>query len=307
MTPRRLVFVILAALGASAIPTPADAYVRTTTRSGAALRWRGDCLGLVVHAGNPPPNLTPEVFLNAARAAAAAWSRPGVSCTELVLVVEGSDAAAANASHDRVNNVTFRRGRWCREPRDPSEPCYDASALAITTVTAQERDGVILDADIEVNAVNFTWDDIVARGSRGAQDIQNTLTHEFGHFIGLDHNCYGGGDQPRPRDHDGQPVPDCTTAPPEVKRATMYAAVIRGDTTRRMLSEDDLRAVCDIYPATGAGAACEPGAIPPPVAGPGDGGGCDCALSAGRRPAPLAVPLALLLGLAALRAWRRRG
>src|SRR5204862_6586571 len=104
------------------------------------------------------------------------------------------------------------------------------------------------------NAVDFVWGDLVAGigASGNVQDLQNTLTHEFGHLLGLDHNCYGSADRSRGIDQNGHAVPDCNRAPPAVQEATMYASVMRGDVARRDLSADDIDGVCAIYPATGA-------------------------------------------------------
>ncbi len=272
------------------VAAPAYGYVRTTTKRGAALRWRNDCIGVVVHAGSPPRALTTDLFLRAANAGAAVWSRPGLGCSNVLIEITPSMAVDAKVANDGVQNVTFRRDPWCRDPPDPDEdPCYPPEALAITTVFAQERDGVILDSDIEINAKHFVWDDLLS-GSRpapGAQDLQNTLAHEFGHVIGFDHTCHDPRSlRPRPTDHAGNAVPDCNVASAEIKRTTMYAEVIKGDTERRDLDADDTRAVCDVYPA-----------ITPPrcltLEPPAEEGGCACGLHGRQRRA--GVPWWLVL------------
>ena len=52
-------------------------------------------------------------------------------------------------------------------------------------------DGVIVDADIEMNAVNNQFVEIgktlPASDGRNQTDLENTLTHEIGHLLGLDH------------------------------------------------------------------------------------------------------------------------
>jgi MYXO-CTERM domain-containing protein len=278
------------------------AYVRSVTERNAAVRWPSHCVNVVAHIPDPPPNLTPELVLGATQAAAAVWSRPAVTCTDLELQVAVSEKAAANAANDQRNNVVFRRGEWCRLPRDPAEPCYDPAALAITTVYAKQGDGGILDADVELNGVNFNWGDLVANvGADGGnvQDLQNTLTHEFGHLIGLDHNCF----LPIPGarravDNTGAQVPDCARASPEVQEATMFAAVQRGDVARRTLAADDLAGVCAIYPASGA-AAC-----PPPGNGEDEDGGCSVSRSGGGTSG--ALPLVVALGVVLALRRRRR-
>src|SRR4029077_9130991 len=90
-------------------------------------------------------------------------------------------------------------------------------------------------------------------------DLQNALTHEFGHFIGLAHTCFSpiesgsnvdGNGLPRPDDDQGRPVPDCgaLNTPNYVSSSVMYYAENNYlDTSRRALSADDINAVCTIY------------------------------------------------------------
>jgi MYXO-CTERM domain-containing protein len=73
---------------------------------------------------------------------------------------------------------------------------YDGNALAATVVTLDSRTNTILDADIVFNAQNhhFRVVDALSATERGMtqrerfDDIQNTVTHEFGHALGLLHN-----------------------------------------------------------------------------------------------------------------------
>jgi hypothetical protein len=65
-----------------------------------------------------------------------------------------------------------------------------------------------------------------------ATDVQNTATHEFGHFLGLAH--------------------------PPVEAATMYAYAPPGQTSKRILNQDDINGICDIYPLNAQTAWCVP-------------------------------------------------
>ncbi len=127
-------------------------------------------------------------------------------------------------------------------------------------------DGHIVDVDMEVNGINQSWMNfdpgITAPFDRSGKeffDLQNALTHEFGHFIGLAHTCFDpsmpGSDvsaqgKMRPTDDQGSPVPDCTSSPSVVESTVMFNVTGPNDTNKRILSQDDKNAVCAIYPAS---------------------------------------------------------
>ena len=95
-----------------------------------------------------------------------------------------------------------------------------------------------------------------------AIDVQNTVTHEAGHTLGLD----------RPPDH------------PE---ATMYASGPSGETSKRILAADDIQGICSIYPRGAATVTCTGPA-------PETGGGCGCSAAQTGPGAALAALLLLL-------------
>jgi MYXO-CTERM domain-containing protein len=114
--------------------------------------------------------------------------------------------------------------------------------------------GVIVDADIEVNAKNFVWGDVALQpGTK--QDLQSTLTHEMGHLLGFDHTCVmAGAPGAPPLDDMGNPVPSCDDASAAVRATTLFPSVTPNDVSKRTLEPDDQRAVCTTYPASDAGA-----------------------------------------------------
>jgi hypothetical protein len=284
-----------ALLVALAWPRPAAAYVRTLTSTGLPMYWNRTVLEIHAYTADPPPDLAAGDMLNAATAAAAAWSRSQVPCTSIELRVVDVAEASADVAEDGVARLTFRRDQWCKQPRDADEPCYDPSILAVTSVFARRSDGEILDADVEVNAVDYKWSDLVKHPELSGpdDDLQNTLTHEFGHFIGLDHTCVLDGTTHIPLDNNGRPVPSCARASEEVRESTMFADVVKGDTDRRTLSIDDINAVCAIYPT-----------LDPVLQG--DSSGCAAASGPRRSGGGAAAAAGAALALTAARR-RRRG
>jgi hypothetical protein len=241
-------------------PRAAEAYVRYKTSAGAPFAWPQTCVPVTVYP-NDLPDLTPDQTMHAVSAAAAAWSAEQNACTYLKIQVGSSMAAAPTASYDGRNSVIFRRTSWCRAGELPGTCSYDPAALAITSVFVSNTDGKIRDADIEVNAKNFVWTDLdLHPADVGKADLQNVLTHEMGHLIGLAGSCVTDGTLPRPVDNAGQPVPDCGSASATVRATTMFEASIPGEVSKRTLAPDDIQAVCDSYPKAQDPAIC-------PVAG----------------------------------------
>jgi hypothetical protein len=269
MRTRTTLVMTLVVAGLPAMPLPAAAYVRTTTERGAQAWWKTPCPKMEFSLGAPPPELGATEYLNAARAAGEAWSQAafagGDRCTNVIFTVVPVPADAGQVGMDYHNRLIFRQDKWCSDPRpaDPNEPpCYDPYALAITSVFQLKKSGEILDADLEVNAHDFTWGDFVAHPEdTSAQDFQGVITHEFGHVIGLDHTCFQPGEKfsdgtpkPRPKDNLLNQVLDCNAPdlPSVVTNATMYVSVASpsAEVELRSLSPDDVQAACTIYPVT---------------------------------------------------------
>ena len=122
---------------------------------------------------------------------------------------------------------------------------YGDFILALTTTTYSTRTGAIVDADVELHAGRH------GDGSRNlftavaspvcpvdaqspncvAVDIQNTLTHEIGHIMGLAHSS----------------LPNSTMAP----------TAPLGETSKRILDSGTAQALCDIYPRGQPSPSCE--------------------------------------------------
>ena len=147
----------------------------------------------------------------------ATWNSAAAGCSDLLIVDGGAPMSRRTnldgGDHDRENRIVFRETGW------PDEEGIDT--LALTTVVYRRSTGQILDADIDFNAHHHTF--TVTDDPFSAQtDIENTLTHELGHLIGLAH------------------VDD-----PD---ATMYGTSLPGDFEKRTLSDDELQAICHVYP-----------------------------------------------------------
>jgi hypothetical protein len=318
----------------------ANAYVRSTTDDGMhAFYWKESCVPVTIYLNgfdgsldsSRASGMSPNQIIKSVTAAAHTWSTDAVSCPsggvttnpslEIVPTVAQATAAPPPAAWDGRNSVIFRTDSWSRSGKPPTVPADDFpfEALAVTTVTAR-LDGHIVDVDMEVNGVNKNWMNLDPGVSvpfdhgdtKEVFDLQNALTHEFGHFIGLDHTCFIPSDanpnvsaqgKIRPQDDQGNPVPDCDSAPESIVNTVMFNSAPTGQTSKRVLSPDDIRAVCEIYPASRDSEVCALDSASP---------GCAVAPERSGRRAGRGQALGLALGVGALGmlvavAARRRG
>lgn len=290
----------------------AVAFVRNRTEAGfSPYYWRDPRQVLELAIPDAASGITPEEFRVAATAALKSWSHEAIPCTALELTVAPEMSFDVVAKFDGRNRIAMRTGLWCRDPAHPTEKtCHDENAVAVTIVfkrvrTGSPDDGRILDADIAVNAVGFPWKllpDMPPSGN-GAYDVASALTHEVGHFIGLDHTCSVSGPSPL-IDDQGRPVPECGLEPSDqlaqITSSTMYPTMDVSDVDWRTLSDDERKAACTIYPLTSV-----------PLDEWGGMGGCTTAAgSAPRRAGGVLLALAALVPLllaAAIFRGRRRG
>lgn len=221
----------------------ASAYCRMTTADGAQvgdtpcssegepLKWETSCLTYAVDADGSRWMSFSETEA-AVDAGFFAWTE--VQCegapTDLsFLPLEASTCKRAeyNDRGGNVNTVAFL-DPWV-DPDDPQSP-LPRQALAITVVWHNENTGEILDADMLINDTRRLCPPDEPRC--GGFDVQSIVTHESGHFVGIGHS--------------------------EVEEATMYfMSPPMGDTSMRSLAQDDIDALCAIYPFGSATPVCE--------------------------------------------------
>ncbi len=275
-----------------ALSTTAAGYVRSEdSQTGACLFWPSrEVHWSLNEAGSDDVPL--EALEAALLKSAAAWT--DVGCSDMTLVYDGrtsrTDVGFDPSSADNISVVVWRETNCnaavpsddnCRKSEDPFA-CADAygcwghasaGIIALTTSNYNRNIGNVVDVDMEFNgsamtggapfrftATESAGPPCTSPGATGcvATDVQNTATHEFGHFLGLAHS----------------PVYD----------ATMFASAPTGETAKRSLAKDDESGLCAVYPAGLPPATCTPsGRI---TISPADDG-CGCASGAGGAPAAL--------------------
>lgn len=196
--------------------------------------------------GGNPPELTAAM-----RAGIEVWNAQ--SCSDFEFVYEGTTTIAGHNPTDRVNVVAFLDDNW----PDTS----DAIALTTTTMTAR---GELLDVDVELNSQVHTFS---ITDTNVMADVENTLAHEAGHMLGLDHTSEA--------------------------EATMYYEAPDREIKKRDLHPDDIAGLCTVYPTD----------VPETVyTDELDEGGCCATTPAGNAPAKHHW----LLGFALMLFWRSR-
>ncbi|MET0387055.1 MAG: matrixin family metalloprotease [Polyangiales bacterium] len=143
--------------------------------------------------------------------------------------------------YDQPNEaiVVLRTGEeWSRLPD------HDSNALALTLLWHDKKTGEILDVDMELNGGSGTFTDCAVDACTVASnmkvDLQNTVTHEAGHLLGLGHSTARG--------------------------STMEASTTRsGEQEKRNLEPDDEAGYCSLELPTGPcpTCACEPAPVFP--------------------------------------------
>lgn len=196
------------------------------------LAWLRPCTAIALSVTSPSADLDEDDVRAVLGRSIATWE--AVHCGETPLAVDIeilNESSTCDVTYYRddganVNTLMFVP-EWDRT--------YDPAAFAVTTVWHRRSTGEILDVDIEVNEERGPYGICPAGGcsDRRTVDLENVLTHELGHYLGLAH----------------------TTDPD----ATMFASAVAGEVHKRDLAEDDELGICTVYPnGFFEGAACDP-------------------------------------------------
>ncbi|MBE2251336.1 MAG: matrixin [Myxococcus sp.] len=237
-----------------------QAYARTrqsdTDATSQCLWWKENT-AIVFRTNAAGNDETPgDSEFTAIAAAYATWQSELARCSSLSLS-EGPRSTSRsiefkqNGDASNENLVLFRQ-RSCRTLVPAGDPCasegscgnkYDCwefsdGAIAITTTSFSPKNAQIFDADIELNVPSYIFTTVdsppCVRGMESvscvATDIQNTMTHEVGHLLGLAH------------------INEATS--------TMNPRAVTGELVKRVLDPGSKKFVCDVYPKGGVSKTC---------------------------------------------------
>jgi len=312
---RRLPISLMAGIALLGSATPSLGYVRSRTADSCSpIYWRQSCVYIQPDSNYVPDLAGPDVERIVQKSIANWITKTNQSFLKLNhLPASGSKEVTYK---DHLSVVIFRTGsKFCRTAVDgSSQVCYDPSAAAVTTVSYINKkgdpdDGLIVDADIEMNAVNNQFVEIgrtlPAPDSRHQTDLENTLTHELGHLLGLDHTCRLSADPACQVDDQGQPRQTCDTIDrgrlldptyQAIYQTSMFAIAPPKDVEKRTPKADDVAGVTAVSPLASDPKSCEQ---PQATAT-----GCKCDMGVSARP-PLWTLLSLGVALLALLSRRQ--
>jgi len=175
-----------------------------TDELGQALQWQRTTIRYQV---NPSGNhgLSKAAVDTLISAASREWTSPVQD--SLHFSHDGS-TSIQRANHEDGVNVIYFQDEWTQDP----------SLLAVTYLWSTTN-GEVIGFDMALNAEHHQWS---TDGREDANDLLNTLSHEFGHVLGIDHS-------------------------PVIELATMYPTSPLGEVLKRDLFEDDIDAVTHLY------------------------------------------------------------
>ncbi len=216
------------------------------------VRWSTPPSSIAVF-DSPPSSLTILAVHEQVRRSVATWSAIECSAFEPGQVVVTRTHAAPG---DDQPTVELLRSSW----RDLGLSADVAATTDLTYVRDSQGQWQITDADILVNALDFSWTD--QPSTNADRELGPVITHEFGHLLGLLHVC-------EPSGAGGAPACE---GEPGLGAITMHP--IYFGTEQASLHADDVAGACFLYPLGACdsvtcppGSACVTGGACAPVCG----------------------------------------
>lgn len=196
---------------------------------GMPLHWANPCLDFAVQLdGSALLGLDADRLAEVMLAAFERWQRvtcpgggtPGFRARLAGFVTCDEAQTVCDRAPGNVRLIVARDGVW---PHSPGQ-------LALTTPTALLESGELIDTDMELNTHPVAVSVSGEPGTPGFEALENIVTHEVGHFLGLAHS--------------------------DDQDALMYFAYMSSRPTDELLGADDVAGICAIFPPSKAALQC---------------------------------------------------
>lgn len=262
-------------------------WYELAAKPGEYVRWYVDEIPVFLD-DRLTPDAAPEDVREAVAKSIATWN--DIACLHPLLAtpieVSGVPPTRDIDGHTHGTNlIVFQDAdEWAQYHMEKPDNILDMSkVLALTTLYYQPATGEARSYSLEINNGAHVFSAPPGTPDppppSNTNDIQNMLTHELGHVLGLDHPC------------------STSTLMNPCSEATMYPKAPLGEIKKRTLDQDDIDGLCGLYGDEW---------VPQPPELPGRGGGCVASPGPGAMPGPLhATLLTVLLALLPLAVPRR--
>ena len=218
-------------------------YFRTQhATSGKPIVWKNPKLTLRLYTGRENRWDKPWVH-SALQTAVDVWSD---GCSSIDITIELVHGERGRAVRDGSNSIVFREDLWCRPGARSKRQCYPEDIAALTQVWAKDdnahKEAELTEADIQINAVHFSWEPGDLPASKLHANLARTFTHELGHFLGLEHRCARRWHETLGR------LPRCQKLPERAGDATMHP-LYPNERGLPKLGTAERAFLCDVYKA----------------------------------------------------------
>jgi hypothetical protein len=190
------------------------------TNSGLAVKWFKDSIpvGYYINENGSDDISDMNALIQAVNDSFKAWEVEGSFIKTNYLGITSAIPEKEAGTNREIKNVVG----WIEKDWND-----DHSAIGITSVIYYDDTGEIIEADMALNGVDFKWtlNPPSPCPSNNLVDLKNVVTHEAGHFFGMDHS--------------------------NISSATMYKSSPPCDTTKRDLAPDDINGIIYLYPENG--------------------------------------------------------